>query len=110
MQLIEEAEERRAPIERFLDRFSRYYTPAIMLLAVAVIWCRRCCSHSRGIPDLSRPDAAADRLPMRIGDLDPGGITSGLAAATRRGALIKGGAALEQLGQIKLSPSIKPVP
>ncbi|KAG4065036.1 hypothetical protein HA402_006782 [Bradysia odoriphaga] len=37
LQLIEEAEERRAPIERFLDRFSRYYTPAIMLLAVAVI-------------------------------------------------------------------------
>lgn len=77
LQLIEEAEERRAPIERFLDRFSRYYTPAIMLLAVAVIWCRRCCSHSRGIPDSSRPDAAADRLPMRIGDLDPGGVRPG---------------------------------
>ncbi|PPZ39238.1 zinc/cadmium/mercury/lead-transporting ATPase, partial [Escherichia coli] len=28
LQLIEEAETRRAPIERFLDRFSRYYTPA----------------------------------------------------------------------------------
>ncbi|MBN7813763.1 HAD family hydrolase, partial [Algoriphagus sp. H41] len=31
----------------------------------------------------------------------PAAITSGLAAATRRGALIKGGAALEQLGQIQ---------
>ncbi|GAL21887.1 copper-translocating P-type ATPase [Vibrio maritimus] len=31
----------------------------------------------------------------------PAAITSGLAAATRRGALIKGGAALEQLGNIE---------
>ncbi len=31
LKLIEEAEERRAPIERFIDRFSRIYTPAIMV-------------------------------------------------------------------------------
>lgn len=37
LQLIEEAEERRAPIERFIDRFSRYYTPLIMLFAALVI-------------------------------------------------------------------------
>ncbi|NGE24702.1 Zn(II)/Cd(II)/Pb(II) translocating P-type ATPase ZntA, partial [Klebsiella pneumoniae] len=35
--LIEEAEERRAPIERFIDRFSRYYTPMIMLFSALVI-------------------------------------------------------------------------
>ena len=35
--LIEEAEERRAPIERFIDRFSRYYTPMIMLFSAPVI-------------------------------------------------------------------------
>ena len=73
MQLIEEAEERRAPIERFLDRFSRYYTPAIMLLAVAVIPVPPLLFSQPWDTDLSRPDAAADRLPMRIGDLDPGG-------------------------------------
>lgn len=37
LHLIEEAESHRAPIERFLDRFSRYYTPTIMLLAAATI-------------------------------------------------------------------------
>lgn len=111
LQLIEEAEERRAPIERFLDRFSRYYTPAIMLLAVAVIL----------VPPLlfSQPwDTWIYRgltllligCPCALVISTPAAITSGLAAATRRGALIKGGAALEQLGQIKLSPSIKPVP
>lgn len=37
---------------------------------------------------------------MRTGDFNPAAITSGLAAAARRGALIKGGAALEQLGRV----------
>ena len=44
LKLIEEAEERRAPIERFIDRFSRIYTPAIMAVApLGNRWCRCCC-------------------------------------------------------------------
>lgn len=102
LQLIEEAEERRAPIERFLDRFSRYYTPAIMLLAVAVIL----------VPPLLFAEAWEMWIyrgltllligcPCALVISTPAAITSGLAAATRRGALIKGGAALEQLGQVQ---------
>ncbi|WP_447873728.1 zinc/cadmium/mercury/lead-transporting ATPase [Serratia fonticola] len=102
LQLIEEAEERRAPIERFLYRFSRYYTPAIMLLAVAVIL----------VPPLLFAEPWEMWIyrgltllligcPCALVISTPAAITSGLAAATRRGALIKGGAALEQLGQVQ---------
>ncbi|CAI1888867.1 Lead, cadmium, zinc and mercury-transporting ATPase [Serratia quinivorans] len=102
LQLIEEAEERRAPIERFLDRFSRYYTPAIMLLAIAVIL----------MPPLLYSEPWETWIyrgltllligcPCALVISTPAAITSGLAAATRRGALIKGGAALEQLGQVQ---------
>lgn len=102
LQLIEEAEERRAPIERFLDRFSRYYTPAIMLLAVEVIL----------VPPLLFAEPWEMWIyrgltllligcPCALVISTPAAITSGLAAATRRGALIKGGAALEQLGQVQ---------
>ncbi|MBQ0955513.1 zinc/cadmium/mercury/lead-transporting ATPase [Serratia symbiotica] len=102
LQLIEDAEERRAPIERFLDRFSRYYTPAIMLLAVVVIL----------IPPLlfSQPwhvwiyrglTLLLIGCPCALVISTPAAITSGMAAATRRGVLIKGGAALEQLGQVQ---------
>lgn len=102
LQLIEEAEERRAPIERFLDRFSRYYTPAIMLLAVAVIL----------VPPLMFAEPWQMWIyrgltllligcPCALVISTPAAITSGLAAATRRGALIKGGAALEQLGWVQ---------
>ncbi|MGC9462438.1 Zn(II)/Cd(II)/Pb(II) translocating P-type ATPase ZntA, partial [Vibrio genomosp. F10 str. 9ZD137] len=37
LHLIEEAESRKAPLERFLDKFSRWYTPLMMVVALAVI-------------------------------------------------------------------------
>ncbi|CDL86044.1 zinc/cadmium/mercury/lead-transporting ATPase [Xenorhabdus cabanillasii] len=101
LQLIEEAEERRAPIERFIDKFSRIYMPLIILLAALVII----------IPPMffAEPwDTWIYRgltllligCPCALVISTPAAITSALAAATRRGALIKGGAALEQLGTV----------
>ncbi|MCL2891901.1 zinc/cadmium/mercury/lead-transporting ATPase [Brenneria tiliae] len=102
LQLIEQAEERRAPIERFLDRFSRYYTPAIMLLSLLVIL----------IPPLLLAQPWQEWIyrgltllligcPCALVISTPAAVASGLAAATRQGALIKGGAALESLGGIR---------
>ncbi|MDE9452743.1 zinc/cadmium/mercury/lead-transporting ATPase [Xenorhabdus bovienii] len=101
LQLIEEAEERRAPIERFIDRFSRIYTPLIILFSVLVVV----------IPPLLLAEPWETWIyrgltllligcPCALVISTPAAITSALAAATRRGALIKGGAALEQLGSV----------
>ncbi|MBS9424001.1 zinc/cadmium/mercury/lead-transporting ATPase [Photorhabdus caribbeanensis] len=101
LQLIEEAEERRAPIERFIDRFSRIYTPLIMLFSALVIIIPPAVFSQpwetwiyRGLTLL------LIGCPCALVISTPAAITSALAAATRRGALIKGGAALEQLGLI----------
>lgn len=102
LQLIELAEERRAPIERFIDRFSRIYTPVIMLLSALVML----------VPPLAFAEPWETWIyrgltllligcPCALVISTPAAITSALAAATRRGALIKGGAALEQLGRIQ---------
>src|SRR5690606_10506773 len=102
LRLIEEAEERRAPVERFIDRFSRVYTPAIMLVALLVAL----------VPPLffGAPwegwiykglTLLLIGCPCALVISTPAAITSGLAAAARRGALIKGGAALEQLSQVQ---------
>ncbi|WP_237386985.1 zinc/cadmium/mercury/lead-transporting ATPase [Xenorhabdus sp. Sc-CR9] len=101
LQLIEEAEERRAPIERFIDRFSRIYTPLIILFSALVVL----------IPPLFFAGSWETWIyrgltllligcPCALVISTPAAITSALAAATRRGSLIKGGAALEQLGAI----------
>lgn len=102
LKLIEEAEERRAPVERFIDRFSRIYTPAIMLVALLVTI----------VPPLFFGASWEGWIykgltllligcPCALVISTPAAITSGLAAAARRGALIKGGAALEQLSQVQ---------
>ncbi|XTZ38669.1 Zn(II)/Cd(II)/Pb(II) translocating P-type ATPase ZntA [Salmonella enterica] len=102
LKLIEEAEERRAPIERFIDRFSRIYTPTIMAMALLVAV----------LPPLLFSASWQEWIykgltllligcPCALVISTPAAITSGLAAAARRGALIKGGAALEQLGTIR---------
>ncbi|HBC5382696.1 TPA: Zn(II)/Cd(II)/Pb(II) translocating P-type ATPase ZntA [Citrobacter koseri] len=101
LKLIEEAEERRAPIERFIDRFSRIYTPVIMAVALLVTL----------VPPLLFAASWQEWIykgltllligcPCALVISTPAAITSGLAAAARRGALIKGGAALEQLGRV----------
>ncbi|BBQ81828.1 TPA: Zn(II)/Cd(II)/Pb(II) translocating P-type ATPase ZntA [Kluyvera ascorbata] len=102
LRLIEEAEERRAPIERFIDRFSRIYTPAIMAVALLVTL----------VPPLLFAASWEEWIykgltllligcPCALVISTPAAITSGLATAARQGALIKGGAALEQLGLIR---------
>lgn len=85
--LIEEAEERRAPIERFIDRFSRIYTPVIMVIALLVTL----------IPPLMFDGGWQEWIykgltllligcPCALVISTPAAITSGLAAAARRGA------------------------
>ncbi|WP_417314035.1 Zn(II)/Cd(II)/Pb(II) translocating P-type ATPase ZntA [Enterobacter sp.] len=102
LKLIEEAEERRAPVERFIDRFSRIYTPAIMLVALLVALVPPLLFGApwegwiyKGLTLL------LIGCPCALVISTPAAITSGLAAAARRGALIKGGAALEQLSQVQ---------
>ncbi|WP_368192906.1 zinc/cadmium/mercury/lead-transporting ATPase [Aeromonas sp. s8] len=101
LHLIEEAESQRAPIERFIDRFSRWYTPAMMLVALLVVL----------MPPLAFGQSWDEWIyrglallligcPCALVISTPAAVTSALAAATRQGALIKGGAALERLAHI----------
>ncbi|WP_429074230.1 zinc/cadmium/mercury/lead-transporting ATPase [Aeromonas veronii] len=101
LHLIEEAESQRAPIERFIDRFSRWYTPTMMLIALLVVI----------VPPLAFGQSWDEWIyrglallligcPCALVISTPAAVTSALAAATRQGALIKGGAALERLAHI----------
>ncbi|MGR5093168.1 zinc/cadmium/mercury/lead-transporting ATPase [Vibrio maritimus] len=102
LHLIEEAESRKAPIERFLDKFSRWYTPLMMVVSLLVIITPPLLFAQPWETWVYRGLALLlIACPCALVISTPAAITSGLAAATRRGALIKGGAALEQLGNIE---------
>ncbi|KQR01095.1 heavy metal translocating P-type ATPase [Deinococcus sp. Leaf326] len=100
--MVEEAEGNKAPTARFIDRFSRWYTPGVVLVSALVIL----------VPPLALGGAWHDWLYKGISLLligcpcalvlsVPASITSAISAGTRRGLLIKGGGALETIGSVK---------
>lgn len=102
LRLIEEAEERRAPIERFIDRFSRIYTPAIMAVALLVAVVPPLLFAEEWLSWIYKGLALLlIGCPCALVISTPAAITSGLAVAARHGALIKGGAALERLSCVR---------
>ncbi|WP_312223976.1 heavy metal translocating P-type ATPase [Rhizobium rhizoryzae] len=101
VRLVEEAQESKAPTERFIDRFSRYYTPAVVLVAALVAV----------IPPLLAGAGWNEWIykglailligcPCALVISTPAAIAAALSSGARRGLLMKGGAVLEGLGTL----------
>ncbi|OQA23361.1 MAG: putative cadmium-transporting ATPase [Chloroflexi bacterium ADurb.Bin360] len=102
--LVQEAQSRQAPVQRFVDRFARVYTPAVtasaLLIAVLppLLW---------GQPFLGPTGWLMRALqllviacPCALVISTPVSVVSALTHAARRGVLIKGGGTLEALGRV----------
>lgn len=108
--LVEEAQSRRAPIQTFVDRFARRYTPAVVLLAAAIA------IIPPTIASIEALSMAAGQwgewwyralvllvvsCPCALVISTPVAIVSALTTAARAGVLIKGGAHLERLASVR---------
>ncbi len=93
---VQEAQAQRAPTQRFIDNFARFYTPAVVLGAILIA----------AVPPLLFAQPFQPWLykalvllvvacPCALVISTPVTVVSGLAAAARRGILVKGGAYLE---------------
>ena len=92
MHMIEAAEENRAPIVRTADRYAKYFTPAILLLAVFAYIITRQVNSALSVLIVACPCALVLATPIAI--------VAGVANGARRGILIKGGARLESAGKV----------
>ena len=99
---VEQAQATRAPMQGFVDRFAAVYTPAVFFVALAVAlagpWAFGWAWHASAYKALVLLVIAC---PCALVISTPVTIVSGLAAAARRGILIKGGVYLEQARRLK---------
>lgn len=94
---VQQAQGQKAPTQRFVDRFARYYTPIVVLLAILIA----------AIPPLffAQPFSAwlykalvllVIACPCALVISTPVTVVSALASAARRGILVKGGVYIEE--------------
>lgn len=100
--LVEEAQESKAPTERFIDRFSKYYTPGVMVVAALIAVLPPLLAGAEWSTWIYRGLAVLlIGCPCALVISTPAAIAAALSAGARRGLLMKGGAVLENLGKVE---------
>ena len=100
---VEEAQESRAPTQRFIDRFAAKYSPAVFVLALLIVFL------SPVVLGLTIQQSIYNGLvllvvacPCALVIATPVTMVSGLTAAARQGIVIKGGIHLEQVNNLQI--------
>ena len=89
---VEDAQETKAPTQRFIERFARWYTPSIVVLAVGAIVVTGDVELALTVLVIGCPGALVISTPVSI--------VAGIGGAAREGILMKGGSYLERSGRI----------
>ncbi|RNJ46884.1 heavy metal translocating P-type ATPase [Mesorhizobium erdmanii] len=101
VRLVEEAQEAKAPTERFIDRFSRYYTPGVLAVGALVAVLPPLVAGGDWNEWIYKGLAILlIGCPCALVISTPAAIAAGLATGARRGLLMKGGAVLEGFRRI----------
>ncbi len=102
IRLVRDAQSKRADVEQWVERFAHYYTPAVMLAAVFVLF----------LPPLLHLGTWSEWIyrslvllviacPCALVISTPVSIVAGLTASTRQGVLVKGGVHLEAFARLR---------
>ena len=91
--MVKEAEENQAPIVRLADRFAGYYIPVILLLGLFVYWLTGDPLRMAAVFIISCPCALTLATPMAV--------AAGISNSARKGVLIRNGASLQKLADVR---------
>lgn len=89
---VEEAQEEKAPTQRFIESFSQWYTPAIIGMSVVAYLITRDIDLALTLLVIGCPGALVISTPVSV--------VAGIGRAAKNGILIKGGEYLENAGKI----------
>ncbi|MGE5482707.1 MAG: heavy metal translocating P-type ATPase, partial [Bacteroidota bacterium] len=92
IQMVGEAQEARTPVQTAVERFAKYYTPAIMVLAAITFIITRDTRLALTLLVVACPGALVLAAPVSL--------VAGIGRAARQGVLIKGGQRLEKLARV----------
>lgn len=92
--LVEEAQGEKAPTQKFIERFSKYYTPAVIIASLITFIIKRDLMMALTFLVIACPGALVISTPVSI--------VSAIGNAARHGVIIKGGEYLESLGKVDI--------
>lgn len=100
--LVRDADQTASPTQRFIERFTRWYVPAVILIvALVLLFGVVFLSESFGDSFYRAMLVLVAASPCALAISTPAAVLSGVARAARAGLLVKGGAALESLGRVR---------
>ncbi|MBA8818097.1 ATPase [Ochrobactrum sp. P6BS-III] len=101
VRLVEEAQEAKAPTERFINRFSTWYTPGVVVVTALVAVLPPLVAGAEWGEWIYKGLAILlIGCPCALVISTPAAIAAALSSGARRGLLMKGGAVLETIGKI----------
>lgn len=102
IKLVEEAQESRAPAQKFIDIFAKFYTPAVVIGALLIATIPPLIFGGNYMDWLTKAlTLLVIACPCALVISTPVAIASAIGGASKRGVLIKGGKYLEALGKLK---------
>ena len=99
-ELVAAAETGRSPTQRMTDKFERIFVPAVLALAVLLLFAWVVVDEPFRDSFYRSMAVLVAASPCALAIATPSAVLSGIGRAARGGVLIKGGAALEDLGTL----------